>query len=298
MYAKVIIDQDAKALDKVFEYIIPEGLDVNLGDRVYVPFSSRILQGFVVDVSNTCEYDEKKLKKIISKVDQFSVIKPEMIELMNFMAEKNHLKLASILRLFIPAEMREGKVKELFQTYFTLTDKEIVLSKSAKKQQEIVDFMKEKKRCLSSELVKKFGVSAVKSLTDKGVLLKEKIEIKREPFVILGENSPKNLNFSQKNALNLINNEKTYLLHGVTGSGKTEVYMRLIERVLKENKNAIMLVPEISLTPQIMSNFKSRFGDNVALLHSGLSAGERFDEWRRLYSGANIALLAPIAIFA
>ena len=299
MYARVIIDQDAKALDKVFEYIIPEGLDINLGDRVYVPFSSRILQGFVVDVSNTCEYDEKKLKKIISKVDQFSVIKPEMIELMNFMAEKNHLKLASILRLFIPAEMREGKVKELFQTYFTLTDKEIVLSKSAKKQQEIVDFMKEKKRCLSSELVKNFGASGVKSLADKGILIREKIEVKREPFVILGENPPKNLNFSQKNALNLINNEKTYLLHGVTGSGKTEVYMRLIERVLKENKNAIMLVPEISLTPQIMSNFKSRFGDNVALLHSGLSAGERFDEWRRLYSGqARIAIGARSAIFA
>ena len=103
----------------------------------------------------------------------------------------------------------------------------------------------------------------------------------------------------QENAIEKIKENKTYLLNGVTGSGKTEVYMHLISRVLKEGKCAIMLVPEISLTPQIFNHFKSRFGEQVAILHSGLSAGERFDEWKRLFSGeARIAVGARSAIFA
>ena len=138
MFAKVIIDQDAKALDRVFEYIVPEDIDAHAGNRVYVPFGNRILQGYIVELSDSCEYDQSKLKKIISLIDDFVVIKSEHLALMNFMAEKNHLKLASILRLFLPSEMREGKVKELFETRYFLDRKvDFVPSKSAKKQQEI-----------------------------------------------------------------------------------------------------------------------------------------------------------------
>lgn len=299
MFAEIIIDQDAKALDRVFEYIIPEELEVSIGMRVYVPFGSRILQGYVIALKETCEYDETKLKKIISKIEDFSAIKPEMLELMRFMANKNHLKLASILRLFLPAEMREGKVKELFETYYNLSKNEVQLAKNAKKQQEIIEFLKINGKTSSSLLSEKFGYSAIKSLHEKGCILKEKQEIKRTPFVIKRDDKRVTLNDIQLNAYNTICENKTYLLHGVTGSGKTEVYMNLIERELERGKNAIMLVPEISLTPQIMSNFKARFGDNVALLHSGLSAGERFDEWKRLFSGeARIAIGARSAIFA
>ena len=300
MFAEIIIDQDAKALDKVFEYIIPDALDVNIGMRVYVPFGKRVLQGYIINIKDNCDYDKDKLKSIISKIEDFPAIKPQMLELMKFMAKKNHLKLASILRLFLPSEMREGKVKELFETFYHLNENiEIVLSKSAKKQQELVDYLKIKNRESSSELVKLFGYSALKALTEKEYVIKEKIQIQRKPFVLYKESKHIILNESQKNALNTIIENKTYLLHGVTGSGKTEVYMHLIERALENGKNAIMLVPEISLTPQIMSNFKSRFGDLVALLHSGLSAGERFDEWKRLFSGqARIAIGARSAVFA
>ena len=300
MFAEIIIDQDAKALDKVFEYIIPDALDVNIGMRVYVPFGKRVLQGYIINIKDNCDYDKDKLKSIISKIEDFPAIKPQMLELMKFMAKKNHLKLASILRLFLPSEMREGKVKELFETFYHLNENiEIVLSKSAKKQQELVDYLKIKNRESSSELVKIFGYSALKALTEKEYVIKEKIQIQRKPFVLSQESKHIILNESQKNALNTIIENKTYLLHGVTGSGKTEVYMHLIERALENGKNAIMLVPEISLTPQIMSNFKSRFGDLVALLHSGLSAGERFDEWKRLFSGqARIAIGARSAVFA
>ena len=300
MYAKIIIDQDAKALDRVFEYIIPADMDISVGMRVYVPFGKRVLQGFVVDTSEECEYDKSKLKKIISKIEDFSAIKPEMLSLMKFMAKKNHLKLASILRLFIPAEMREGKVKELFETYYTCDLKgDISLPKNAKKQIEIVEFLKQNGGHASSSQLAEFGYSAIKSLVEKGILIKEKREVKRTPFVLSAESKKVTLNESQLHAIETICEDKTYLLHGVTGSGKTEVYMHLIERVLSQGKNAIMLVPEISLTPQIMSNFKARFGDLVALLHSGLSAGERFDEWKRIFSGeARIAIGARSAIFA
>lgn len=299
MFAEIIIDQDAKALDRVFEYIIPEDLEINIGMRVYVPFGNRILQGYVIGIKETCDYDKSKLKKIISKIEDFSAIKSEMLELMRFMAEKNHLKLASILRLFLPAEMREGKVKELFETFYQLSENEINLSKNAKKQLEIVEFLKNNGKTSSSVLGEKFGYSAIKSLVEKGFVVKEKQEVKRVPFVIKRDDKRVNLNDCQKFAFENITENKTYLLHGVTGSGKTEVYMNLIERELEKGKNAIMLVPEISLTPQIMSNFKARFGDSVALLHSGLSAGERFDEWKRLFSGeARIAIGARSAIFA
>lgn len=300
MFAEVIIDQDAKALDRVFEYIIPDNMEISPGQRVYLPFGNRILQGFVTKTKYTCDYDESKLKKIISKIDEYRAIKPEMLELMRFMAHKNHLTLASILRLFIPAEMREGKVKELFQTFVSLNkDCDISLSKSAKKQTEIVEYLKNKERESLSNLSDFFGRSAINSLIGKNILIKQNEEVRREPFVVKQENKSVELNYSQKNAVEKICGQKTFLLHGVTGSGKTEVYMRLIERALSEGKNAIMLVPEISLTPQIMSNFKARFGDYVALLHSGLSAGERFDEWKRLYKGdAKIAIGARSAIFA
>lgn len=299
MYAQVIIDQDAKALDRVFEYIIPDDMDLSIGMRVYVPFGSRVLQGFIIGIDENCEYDKAKLKSIISKIEDFSAIKPEMLKLMEFMADKNHLKLASILRLFLPSEMREGKVKELFKTYYSLVpDVQITLSKSAKKQFEIVEALKNGKQS-AIELGEKFGYSAIKALLLKGYIQKSYEEVKRSPFIIVDKDKRVKLNDSQKDAITKIRENKTYLLHGVTGSGKTEIYMNLIERTLTEGKNAIMLVPEISLTPQIMSNFKGRFGDSVALLHSGLSAGERFDEWKRLFLGeAKIAIGARSAIFA
>lgn len=298
MFAKVIIDQDAKALDRVFEYIIPNDLKVERGMRVIVPFGNRTLQGFVVEKCEKCDYDESKLKKIISCVEDFSAIKPQLLSLMNFMAKKNHLKLASILRLFLPSEMREGKARELFETYYSLIDDNIEISARAKSQQKIVEMLKvgDKK---STELAELFGYAPLKSLCERGIIEKRKEQIYRTPFVLSEENKKITLNSCQQNAIDTIKENKTYLLHGVTGSGKTEVYMHLIERALSEDKNAIMLVPEISLTPQIMANFKARFGGAVALLHSGLSAGERFDEWKRLFSGeARIAIGARSAIFA
>ena len=298
LFASIIIDQDAKALDKVFEYNVPDEMYIERGMRVFVPFGARVLQGFVVDLKDDCSYDIKKIKSIISPVEDFAAIKPELLDLMYFMCEKYHLRLTSVLRLFIPAEMREGKVKEIFEKECILKD-ENKESIKGKKQLEIIGYLKDKKQEKASVLRELFGYSALKALIEKGVVEVVKTQINRTPCVLDAAYKKINLNLLQQNAIKQICGNDTYLLHGVTGSGKTEVYMNLISKALQEGKSAIMLVPEISLTPQVLSNFKARFGDNVAILHSGLSAGERFDEWKRIFLGeAKVVVGARSAVFA
>lgn len=298
-FANVIIDQDAKALDREFVYVIPDDLPVSLGERVVVPFGGRVLEGFVVDITDKTDYDISKIKSIIRTVDGFAVIKKEMLSLMHYMADNLHLKLASILRLFLPSEMRTGKVKELKVRYVKLKGDDVTLPKNARKQAEILEFLKNNKVAKFSEVSAEFGYAPLSSLVKKGeveVFFEEK---KREVDYDKLDLKKRELTALQQRAVDTIKENKTYLLHGVTGSGKTEVYMNLIERELEKGKTALMLVPEISLTPQVLANFKARFGEAVALIHSGLSAGERFDEWRRIFFGeARVVVGARSAIFS
>ena len=298
MIARVVIDQDAKALDREFDYLIPEDMNLSLGERVMVPFGARTLQGFVVEINETSSYDAPKLKSVISRIDEFAVIKPEMLALMKYMADKMHLKLASILRLFLPSEMRTGKVKELVIKYVKLSENFELPSKNAKKQLEIVEYLQQNGVSKFSDISNQFGYSALSNLVKKGTVTVFFEEHKREIDYDKIEENKKTLTPLQQRAVDTISENKTYLLHGVTGSGKTEVYMNLIDKQLKAGKTALMLVPEISLTPQVLANFKARFGEAVALIHSGLSAGERFDEWRRIFFGeARVVVGARSAIF-
>lgn len=298
MFAKIIIDQDAKALDKVFEYRVTDEMSVQVGERVMVPFGSRNLQGFIVGLSEVCEYDESKVKEISSKIEDFAVIKKEMLDLMFYMADKLHLKLASILRLFLPSEMRTDKVKELIVKTVTLAPNFQMPSQRAKKQLEVVEFLKENGEQKLSIMSEKFSYSTISAMVKSGILVTGEEQILRAPAFDKIKSEKRKLTPLQQRAVDTICENKTYLLHGVTGSGKTEVYMNLIERVLSRGKTALMLVPEISLTPQVLANFKARFGEDVALIHSGLSAGERFDEWKRIFFGqAKVVVGARSAIF-
>ncbi len=298
-FAKVIIDQDAKALDREFVYVIPDDLEVTFGERVVVPFGGRVLEGFVVDITDKTDYDISKIKSIIRTVDGFAVIKKEMLSLMHYMADNLHLKLASILRLFLPSEMRTGKVKELKVRYVRLKSDDATLPKNARKQAEILEFLKNNKVAKFSEISAEFGYAPLSSLVKKGEIEVFFEEKKREVDYDKLDLKKRELTPLQQRAVDTIKENKTYLLHGVTGSGKTEVYMNLIERELEKGKTALMLVPEISLTPQVLANFKARFGEAVALIHSGLSAGERFDEWRRIFFGeARVVVGARSAIFS
>lgn len=303
---KIIIDIASSLVDKVFDYILPDET-FEIGMRVYVPFGKIIKEGYIVDISNESDYDSKKLKTVISKIDNFPVILKEQLELASFMKAKFHTGLCDAIRLFLPSEMRLGKVKELVKIDCFIEDDEKAreyLANTRKNATGIIGIINElllKGTVNQTELNKKFNSSSLKKLVNDGIVKTREVIVNRKPYENITSNpTVVTLTKTQQEVANRITDENNiYLLHGVTGSGKTEVYMHCMQEILKRNKTGIMLVPEISLTPQVLSNFRSRFGGDVALLHSGLSAGERFDEWKRILFGeAKIVIGARSAIFA
>jgi primosomal protein N' (replication factor Y) len=198
--------------------------------------------------------------------------------------------------------MRLGKVKEVQEKFIKCTIAQVEISKSAKKQQEALDYLKSNGECKFTEVCNMFGRGAVNALVEKGAAEVTAKKRSRTPMQSdVKSTKPHILTDAQQAALNCIDNSSktVQLIHGVTGSGKTEIYLSFIAEQLKRGKTAIFLVPEISLTPQMLAQLRQRFGGEAAILHSGLSAGERFDEWWRLRSGeAKIAIGARSAIFA
>ncbi len=304
MVYEVIVDISNSEIDKVFDYHSP--FDVDVGYRVLVPFGRRQIEGFVIGKKEHAD-THHDIKDIIMKLDDYPVILPEMVALARHMSKSN-LRFIDCLRLFIPAKLRGGRVKVLKRNYLYFNKEEydsesalVGIKPTAKAQRGIIARLAEVESAPEAEINAEFSASAVKALLEKGILIRQTVEENRAPDSFKTERKVVTLTAEQSNAVDTINGGQsgTYLLHGVTGSGKTEVYMNLIERVLAEGKTAIMLVPEISLTPQMLGLFRARFGDKVGVLHSGLSDGERYDEWRRLLSGeARVALGARSAIFA
>ena len=157
MFASVIIDQDTKALNKVFNYLIPDGMKIEKGFRVIVPFGQRLVQGFVVEVNEKIDFDLSKIKQISSTLDDEPIIKSEMLELMKFMCNKFHLRLTSVLRLFVPSEIREGKVKDLFVKWASLNGEIDIQSFSrANVQKSIIEELIKKQKVLLAELKRNY----------------------------------------------------------------------------------------------------------------------------------------------
>ena len=229
------------------------------------------------------------------------------MELLYFLRKSYNLRYIDVLRLFVPAKLREERDPEFSRKYLTVDDErpleqlvEIVGSR-AQKQLEALKYLAANGGQFLNVMVAKFGVSAVNGLRDKGVVVESNVHERSTPMGTLARDKKHViLTPAQQDAVNRITDGKgVFLLHGVTGSGKTEVYECVIENMLAKGKSAIMLVPEISLTPQMLGLFRARFGDKVAILHSGLNASERYDEWKRLKTGeATIAIGARSAIFA
>ena len=305
MIAKVIVDVAHSEVDRVFDYISIDG--VNEGDRVLVPFGRQTIEGFVVGFSSASDLPYEKLKAIVKRLDDFSALSEETLKLAEFLRDTYHVPFALALRQFIPSELRGGKVKEKTVLIVTLSDipiEEMIssLKKSATAQIGIIETLAKTKRTGYTELSEKFGSSAIRTLEKRGFLTVTEEKSGRTPYTSL-ENSAKDVKLTpeQARAVYGIENtdKRTSLLFGVTGSGKTEVYLKLISDTLKKGKTAIMLVPEISLTPQMLRQLRARFQGEVSILHSKLSAGEKFDEWLRLKRGeAKIAIGARSAIFA
>ena len=307
MYADVIVDIINDEVDKVFEYSFTD-CKIQLGSRVVVPFGKKVLEGIVIAVKEKSVYPPEKIKPILRLLEETPALTTETLALMNYVKKTCYVTRASALRLFLPVEMRKGKVREQFAKFVELKsecDITIALSslrKSALKQRDFLIYLSKNGKSSFTEMNNLFGASAVKGAIEKGYVSVSEEKYFRSPY--------KNLDFTSKNvvlterqnfAVQSINQtDKTVsLIHGVTGSGKTEVYLSLISQVINDGKSAIMLVPEIALTPQMLKQLRARFGNNAAILHSGLSAGERFDEWWRLRNGeARIAIGARSAIFA
>ncbi len=309
MFADVIVDIVHSEVDKVFEYSFEDESGVMVGSRVCVPFGNKkTIEGIVISVKESSNYDPKKIKPIIKVLDSTNVLTEETLGLMHFICKKYYCSKAQALRLFLPSEMRKGRVKEQIVRIASLNEnvnvEQVILTlrQSAKKQIEALRYLDVVKQEDVASLNKKFGTQAINSLVLRGLVEIKTLHTNRTPLAsIYGTNKNVTLTPKQTEAINSFNEtDKTVsLLFGVTGSGKTEVYLELIERAVSNGKSAIMLVPEISLTPQMFRQLKARFLDKVAILHSGLSAGERFDEWWRLRNGqAKIAVGARSAIFA
>ena len=297
MTAEVIVDIAHSEVDKVFEYRAIEG--VQEGSRVRVPFGNTAVDGYVMRLKEGSSFDAAKLKTIAKVVDH--ALTKECLALAKQIAARYHCPMALTLRLFLPAEMRRGETRELYKTVVTFAKDELIPAR-AKAQRAALDYLKEHSPCDHAALCKQFGQSAVKALLARGAAAAHKERVSRSPYTQMAGSAPaRALTPAQEAAVRSIRAslQTVQLLHGVTGSGKTEIYLTLSAAALKEGKSAIFLVPEISLTPQMLSQLRARFGQQAAILHSGLSAGEKFDEWHRLRTGeAKIAIGARSAVFA
>ncbi|QVK18829.1 primosomal protein N' [Mycoplasmatota bacterium] len=365
MIAEVIVDVKVKNLNRPFSYSVPSYFEevIEIGMRVKVPFGSREILGFVVDLKDESHYTEQ-LKPIIDILDITPSLTDELLVLAKQMSQETSSFLINCIQAMLPTAIKAKYMKKVvklkeeinpklnhyfsikneivfdkiikndyhlikkaimnheldiiyevkdklnikYEAYLTLIDEKKV---TGKKQQEVIDYLKsQKEKVKKSFLMKQLKVtsSTIKSLINKKIIKETSEEIYRNPYEVDEFDTlvKHTLNKEQQEAFSSIiesvNNqsEDIFLLHGVTGSGKTEVYLNAIEEVIALGKEAIMLVPEISLTPQIVRLFKLRFGQHVAVLHSGLSIGEKYDEWRRIRKqevkvvvGARSAVFAP-----
>lgn len=304
MIARVLTQISNMNIDKTFDYIVPSNLEskVLIGVRVKVPFNNRILEGFVLEISsdiNSCF----ELKEIIDVVDSEPILNEELLSLGRFMSKKYFSTLISCYQTMLPKALKaqnKTNIGKRFKKYIRL--KTIVFDRKLnKKQQDIVDYLR-KNGTVALENLNMFSKASIKTLENNKIIeviekehfrLKTTIEDKYESLILTEE---------QKNAKNIIlssKNNDVFLLHGVTGSGKTLLYLEIVSEMIKQNKDSIFLVPEISLTPQMVRQFKLKFGDLVAVLHSSLSEGEKYDEYRKIKSGkVKIVVGARSAVFA
>ncbi|MDO4567819.1 MAG: primosomal protein N' [Clostridia bacterium] len=320
MYASVIVDIGNTNVDRVFCYRIPDNMQVEPGHRVSVPFgaSNRSTEGFVVSVNSDAPEGLKQLKTVTKTLEPYTVMLPDQLVLARWMANVYRCLYVDALRLMIPAQLRRGRISEKVVKLYALCEcrphdemRAALTMKDgryrSRLQGEVFELMLVQREMSAADISKRIpgSQSAVKALVAKGILTETGREEFRVPAYERGSaaEAPE-LTGAQRAAFEAVcggidAREGVFLLHGVTGSGKTEVYMRSIAYALERGGSAIVLVPEISLTPQTVSRFKGRFGDRIAVLHSRLSAGERYDEWRRIRLGmVDVVVGARSAVFA
>lgn len=313
-FAEVIVDLNARRTDRVFHYAVPPGFkeEVTVGSRVLVPFGGRRLAGYVVGFG--FPEDTVKIREIAGILDAEPVFTPELLELARWMAESYLCSTAEALqRILSPRlQVKASRQVRLLRPALPEAELEKVLSSMGRSPKQAAVIRKamicpgvtRKELAAAAEV----SLKTVDALIERGLLevsVKTLPRLPGQPVEGTALHGNLRLNPDQEAVLKQITSALTqgkfnvFLLHGVTGSGKTEVYLRAIAAAMETGRQAVALVPEISLTPQMIELFRGRFGGQVAVLHSALSGGERYDEWRRVKEGeAPVVLGTRSAVFA
>ncbi len=319
MVAEVIINSKAKQLNRTFDYNIPKEMEsiILVGSKVLVPFGrfKKLEEAHVVKIKEKSEYEIKDIAKVENGLTN------NQIELANWMAKRYFCNVSDCIRLMqtpgtnakdINKRIQDKKInvvylkKDFEEINFEIETKKL----KSEKQIKILNFVKDNEGCTipDIEMFTDCSRAIVNTLIKNGYLEIVEQKVERNPLETKNIENTSNLKLTQEQqeAFDKVSASIDYseyeefLLYGVTGSGKTEVYLQLIDKVIKKEKSAIVLVPEISLTPQMLDRFISRFGkEQIAVLHSKLSIGERHDEWERIKENkAKIVIGARSAIFA
>ena len=311
MFADVIVDIQHEKLDKIFQYRIPASMEDRLepGMEVLVPFGkgNRQIKGYVTGTSETCDYDLSKVKEIIEIPERGMEIEAKLVALAAWMKANYGGTMIQSLKTVLPIKQKENaKVKKRLRL---LLDEETgkrqlhyYLEKNQKARARLMAALLDD-HLLEYELVtKKLNITmpVIRALEEQGVLAVETEQVFRTP-VKQTEQKAQQITYTpeQQNVIECFRQDyteglrKTYLIHGVTGSGKTEVYMEMIRTVVDQGKQAIVLIPEIALTYQTVMRFYRRFGDRVAIMNSRLSAGERYDQMMRAKAGQVDVMIGP-----
>lgn len=315
MIAEVIINSNAKKLNRKFDYKIPTDLEdiITEGSKVLVPFANfkTLEEGYVIKIKEKTDFEVKEIAGLEENLSK------DRIELARWMARKYFCNVSECIKLMLtPGTRSKSKEKRITDktlefVYLNIEKEKIDIEKlRGEKQKKVLSFIMKNEGCTISE-IKDFtecSRSTINGLLEKGFLRIQDEKVDRNPLALKNISKNEKLVFNDEqikvyNEISKSIDEKAFdefLLYGITGSGKTEIYLQLIEKVINSEQTAIVLVPEISLTPQMIDRFMGRFGkEKIAVLHSKLSIGERHDEWIRIKEGrAKIVIGARSAIFA
>jgi primosomal protein N' (replication factor Y) len=311
LYANIIIEISHENVDRPFQYKIPPALSDVLtpGVSVTVPFgkSNRRITGVIIELTNQAEYPPEKLKEIIGITETGVNISADAIRLAEWMKKNYGGTMIAALKTVLPVKRTfKPKEKKTVRRLVSRTEIQTALTESVNKKQTakariLTELLNEE--ILPYELVTgKLHVTAatLKSLKNQGLIAIDIVQYYRNPVKLSAEQNTKPiLSKEQQKIVDTVNNDYhlgsrfTYLIRGITGSGKTEVYMGLIENVLAMGKQCIVLIPEIALTYQTLLRFYKRFGDRVSVINSSLSAGEKYDQCERAKRGEIDIIIGP-----
>lgn len=311
MYADIIIDITHEKLDKVFQYRIPSELEgiLEVGTEVIVPFGrgNKETGGYVIGFSETADYDEDKIKFILRRAEDKRAIESKLVALAAWMKESYGGTMIQALRTVLPIKKQE-KIKKKRTVRLLLSEEEgrerldIFLHKNQKARARVLAGLLDQP-CQDYELLTKklhVTLSVLRAMEEQGILLIESQDALRNPLCYRRtEEKETILTKEQEQAVSVFAQDyengyrNTYLVYGVTGSGKTEVYMQMIWHVVESGKQAIVLIPEIALTYQTVLRFYNRFGNRVSILNSRLSQGERSDQMERVKRGEVDVMIGP-----